>query len=64
MKYAGFLNKSYEPGDNDLVYAFRIAPGEGLPVEAAADGESLASRAEDVPELATALETWGTETPR
>ena len=64
MKYAGFLDESYEPGDNDLVYAFRIAPGEDLPVEAAADGESLASRAEDVSELATMLETWGTEMPR
>ena len=64
MKYADFLDESYEPGDDDLVRTFRIAPGEGLSVEAAADGESLASRAEDVPELATALETWGTETPR
>jgi ribulose-bisphosphate carboxylase large chain len=33
-------------------------------VEAHVDGESLESRAETVPELATALEKWGTETPR
>jgi ribulose-bisphosphate carboxylase large chain len=38
--------------------AFRAA------VEAAVDDESLASRAESVPELATALEKWGTDTPR
>jgi ribulose-bisphosphate carboxylase large chain len=38
--------------------AFRAA------VEAAVDDESLASRAGSVPELATALEKWGTDTPR
>jgi ribulose-bisphosphate carboxylase large chain len=38
--------------------AFRAA------VEAAVDGEPLEARAEDAPELATALEKWGTETPR
>jgi len=31
-------------------------------VRAAVDGESLESRAEDVPPLATALEKWGTDT--
>jgi ribulose-bisphosphate carboxylase large chain len=43
-----------EPGAR----AFRAA------VEAAVAGDPLESRAEAVPELATALETWGTETPR
>jgi ribulose-bisphosphate carboxylase large chain len=38
--------------------AFRAA------AEAWTAGESLESRAEDVPALATALEKWGTETPR
>lgn len=33
-------------------------------VEAYCDGESLESRAKSVPELETALETWGTEGPR
>jgi len=33
-------------------------------VEAYVDGESLEHRAESVPALATALEEWGTETPR
>ncbi len=33
-------------------------------VEAASDGESLARAAEDTPELARALDKWGTETPR
>ncbi|WP_136715180.1 type III ribulose-bisphosphate carboxylase [Halorientalis salina] len=33
-------------------------------VEAAASGEDIESKAEAVPELATALEKWGTETPR
>ena len=38
--------------------AFRAA------VEAAVDGESLEERAQDHPELETAIEMWGTETPR
>jgi len=38
--------------------AFRAA------VEAAIEGEPLERRAESVPELAVALEKWGTETPR
>ena len=54
-----FLGESYEPGDDDIVCTFRVAPGEGLSVEAAADGESLKSRPADVPELATALEKVG-----
>ncbi|MFP4625742.1 MAG: type III ribulose-bisphosphate carboxylase [Natronomonas sp.] len=33
-------------------------------VDAFVDDESLESRGESVPELATALETWGTESPR
>ncbi|MFB6136554.1 MAG: type III ribulose-bisphosphate carboxylase [Halobacteriaceae archaeon] len=33
-------------------------------VDAAVAGDSLAERADEVPKLATALETWGTETPR
>jgi ribulose-bisphosphate carboxylase large chain len=33
-------------------------------VDASVEGESLESRAESTPELATALEKWGTETPR
>jgi ribulose-bisphosphate carboxylase large chain len=33
-------------------------------VEAATAGESLESAAEDTPELATAIDKWGTETPR
>jgi ribulose-bisphosphate carboxylase large chain len=33
-------------------------------VDASIKGESLQSRAESTPELATALEKWGTETPR
>jgi ribulose-bisphosphate carboxylase large chain len=33
-------------------------------VEAAARGESIESAAEESPELATAVEKWGTETPR
>lgn len=33
-------------------------------VEAAAAGNPLADAAEDSPELATAIDTWGTETPR
>jgi ribulose-bisphosphate carboxylase large chain len=33
-------------------------------VEAHLDGESLESRAESVPELATALDKWGTDSPR
>jgi ribulose-bisphosphate carboxylase large chain len=33
-------------------------------VEAGAAGESIERAAEDTPELATALEKWGTETPR
>ncbi|WP_178917033.1 type III ribulose-bisphosphate carboxylase [Natronomonas gomsonensis] len=33
-------------------------------VDASVEGESLQSRAESVPDLATALEKWGTETPR
>ncbi|WP_335998680.1 type III ribulose-bisphosphate carboxylase [Halorientalis halophila] len=33
-------------------------------VDAAAAGESIESKAEQVPELATAVEKWGTETPR
>ncbi len=33
-------------------------------VEASVEGVSLETRADDVPELATALEKWGTETPR
>ena len=59
-----FFDESYEPGDDDLVCTFRVAPREGLSVEAAADGESLESRAADVPELATVLKKWETETPR
>jgi len=38
--------------------AFRAA------VEASMEGESLESRAESAPELAAALDQWGTETPR
>ncbi|MFC7134934.1 MULTISPECIES: type III ribulose-bisphosphate carboxylase [Salinibaculum] len=33
-------------------------------VEAAAAGEPIADAAEDTPELATAIDKWGTETPR
>ena len=59
-----FLDESYDPGNDDLVYTFRVAPREGLSVEATADGESLESRAADVLELATAPEKLETETPR
>ena len=64
MEYDDFLDEPYEPGGDDLVCTFRVAPGEGLSVEAVADGESLESQAADVPELATAPEKWGTGTPR
>ena len=43
MEYDDFLDEPYEPGDDDLVCTFRVAPEEGLSVEAAADGESLES---------------------
>ena len=36
MEYADFVDESYEPVASDLVCAFRIAPAEGLSVEAAA----------------------------
>jgi len=36
MEYADFLDESYEPREDDLVCTFRISPGQGLSVEAAA----------------------------
>jgi len=58
MVQAGGGIHGHPDGTRAGAEAFRSA------VEAWSAGESLESRAEDVPALATALDEWGTETPR
>lgn len=58
MVQAGGGIHGHPDGTRAGAEAFRAA------VEAWTTGESLESRAEDVPALATALDEWGTETPR
>lgn len=65
MQCTDFPDGPYEPTDDGLVCAFRLVPEAGLSaVEAHRDGDSVQSRAGSVPELATALDKWGTDWPR